>query len=27
MGDLQEFLRELKRTLPVKDETYLIGQY
>ncbi|MFW5728485.1 MAG: hypothetical protein ACOCYG_02375 [Spirochaetota bacterium] len=27
MGDLQEFLRELKRTLPVKDESYLIGQY
>lgn len=27
MGDLSEFLRELKRTLPVKDETYLIGQF
>jgi hypothetical protein len=27
MGDLSEYLRELKRTLPVKDETYLIGQF
>ena len=26
MGELPEFLRELKKTLPVKDETYLIGQ-